>query len=319
MKNLTTKIAILIASIFFLFNLTACDEENSLLLPDDGANNDQSALEKIVDDDETLQSFDLNYNEEEAMAFILGKTSEEIFPVKLGQRMKLVSKNLDVVFEGDTAYGTLKLDFEGMLFIVASKDSLNHGWDSLDLDVYEKPFQTSITRNLIFTKIDNSDNPLKNWKISAVSLAEGGTLTRNISIEKIVVYLPSGDTLNITDPTSYYLSRGPELRTLIPQLTQFEPVQVEVTITSAYEDADFVTLTYGAIRDRKQARAKKRLQLIDETFDGSNYTRVYKGDWIVHQFRGYRHAVINAFPWGVFKDSEAPVETNSWGIPYKVN
>ena len=101
---------------------------------------DKEALEKIADEDESLQSFDLNYDEEEAMDFVLGKTAVEIFPVKVYQRMHLVEKNMNIVFEGDTAYGTLTKTFEGILFIVASSDPINGPIDSLDLDVYEKPF-----------------------------------------------------------------------------------------------------------------------------------------------------------------------------------
>jgi len=321
MKNLNSKLALLLASLIFLLSSIACNEEDMLLLPDENIDTDQAALEKIVEEDESISSFDVNYDEEEAMSFILGKTAEEIFPVKIGQRMKLVEKNLNIVFEGDTAYGTLTKTFEGILFIVASSDSITGDIDSLDLDVYEKPFTTTITRNLIFAKIDNSVNPMKNWKIVSVSLAEGGTLTDNIEIESVSIFLPNGETYFIDSPLDYYLSRGPSLRRLLPVLGIFEPVGVEVKIKSAYAEKDFVTLTYGALRDRKNHRAKKRFTYVEgsERFDGEYYYRTYRGDWIVNQAKGFKHAVINAFPWGVIKDSEQPVETNSWGIPYLVN
>ena len=99
-----------------------------------------------------------------------------------------------------------------------------------------------------------------------------------------------------------------------------KPWGVEVTIKSIYPELDFVTLTYGAMRDRKNLRAKRRITFVEgsETFDGRYYSRIYRGDWTVNQFRGYKHAIINTIPWGVIKDSEAPVESNSWGIPYFV-
>lgn len=321
MKNLNSRIFIIIAAIFLVITSIACNEEDSLLLSESNTISDKEALKKIVDEDESIQSFELNYDEEAAKDYVLGKTSSEIFPVKVGQRMHLVERTINVIFEGDTAYGTVVKTFEGVLFIVASSDSLNGPIDSLNLDVYEKAFTTTITRNVIFEKINNTENPLLNWKISAISLPSGGTLTENIAIESVTVYLPNGEILTIDSPSEYFLSRGPSFRRMVPTIAKYESVTIEVKIKSIYEDADYVTLTHGAIKDRKNLRAKKRFMFDEnsESFDGRFYHRTYKGEWIVNQYSGYKHAVINLLPWGVIKDSEAQVETNSWGIPYIVN
>jgi len=316
MKRSKQLTSLLIAAIFILFTSIACNEENSLTLPNGEVTTDQQALEKIVETDEALESFEPNYNEDEAMSFVLGKTTTEIFPVRIRQKMRLIEKNFNVVFEGDTAYGTLTKTFDGILFIVASEDSLS--LDSLDLNVYEKPFTTTITRNIIFVKKENSNNPLNNWKISAVSLAEGGTLTDNIAIKSMTIFLPNGESIFIEEPNEYFLSRGPSLRTAIPILSKFETVSVQVELQSVYEDADFVTLTYGALKGRKLKRAKKRFALKREVFDGTFYNRLYEADYKIHDIRGFRHAIVNAYPYQVFKDSDAAVESNSWGIPYVV-
>ncbi len=133
--------------------------------------------------------------------------------------------------------------------------------------------------------------------------------------------MPNGETLTIDSPLDYYLSRGPCFRRLVPALTMFESVGVEVNIKSIYSQADFVSLTYGAMRDRKNTRAKRRFEFDESTerFDGVYYHRTYKGEWVINQHKGFKHAVVNVFPWGVIKNSEAPVESNTWGIPYVVN
>ena len=321
MKNLNSKLLVLFTLLFFALATIGCNEEESLLMSDSNIETDQQALEKIVDEDESIQSFDINYNEEEAMDFILGKISEEIFPVKVGQRMHLVEKNLNIVFEGDSAYGTLVKTFEGVLFIVASIDPIDGPIDSLDLNVYEKPFTTTITRNLIFVKVNNTDNPRENWKLGAISLPVGGTPTENIAIESLTIFLPNGETLMIDSPLEYFLSRGPSFRPMVPTLAQYEAVGVEVNIKSIYPESDYVTLTHGALKDRRNIRAKKRFTFDEnsEIFEDGYYYRTYKGEWVINQYKGFKHAIINAFPWGVIKDSEAPVESNSWGIPYVVN
>ncbi len=318
MKYLKSLTNILLTVSLLLISAVACTEENSLALPEEQVTTEQAALEKIVDEDEAIKSFEPNYNEDQAMSFVLGKTASEIFPVRVVQKMRLVEKNLNVVFEGDTAYGTLTKTFEGVLFIVASTDSLTGSLDSTALNVYKKSFTTTITRKIIFVKKDNSKNPMKNWRISAVSLAEGGTPTENIAIKSMTIFLPNGESINIKNPNEYFLSRGPNLRRSIPILSKFQRVTVQVELQSVYPDKDFVTLTYGALRSNKMKRAKKRFTLKREEFDGTYYIRLYEAEWRIHQARGFRHAVVNAYPYQVIKDSEAPVESNSWGMPYVV-
>lgn len=321
MKHLKSKLALSILFLLLSFTFFACNEENSILESDLSSNTDQSELLKLVDQDETLSSFDINYDEEDVAGYVLGKTAENIFPLKVGQKMKLVNRELNVVFEGDTAYGTLIKDFEGVLFIAASKDSIKNIFDSVDLDIYEKFFSTTITRNLIFVKNTNSDSISNSWRLASISLPAGGTLTENVDIENLTVYLPSGEIISIDDPLNYFLEKGYGFRHMIPQIRKHETVTVEVEIKTVYEDLDFVTLTHGAIRDAKHLRAKKRFEYVDgsETFDGTYFHRTYTGTWRVNNMPGYRHAVINVIPYNVIYDSEAPVESKSWGIPYKVN
>jgi hypothetical protein len=318
MKHLKTLTHLIVILSIMLLGTIACNDENSLTLPEGEITTDQAALEKIVDEDEAIESFEPNYNEDQAMSFVLGKTTSEIFPVRVGQKMRLVEKNLNVVFEGDTAYGTLTKTFDGVLFIVASSDSITGNLDSLDLNVYEKSFTTTVTRKIIFVKKDNTNNPLNNWKISAVSLAEGGTLTDNIAIKSMTIFLPNGESINIEEPNEYFLSRGPSLRRAIPILSKFETVTIQVELQSVYSDKDFVTLTYGALKSNKMKRAKKRFTLKREEFDGTYYNRLYEADWRIHSSRGFRHAIVNVYPYQVIKDSDAPVESNSWGMPYVV-
>ena len=320
MNNLNSKLLIVLFTLVTILISTACSEEDSLLLSDSNTLSDKEALEKIVDEDESLQSFDANYDEQEAMDFVLGKTAEEIYPVRVGQKMHLVQRNLELTFEGDEAFGTLTKTFEGVLFIVAASEPIDVPIDEIDLDVYEKSFSTVITRNLKFVKVDNTEDPRKNWKLVAISLPVGGTLDNNIEIESVTIYLPDGESIIITEPLEYFLSRGPSLERLVPTLAQFETVGVEVNIKSIYPEVDYVTLTHGALRVRKNIRAKRRFSYVEDYQDHDGYYyRTYKGEWVVNQFKGFKHAVINAFPWGVIKDSVAPVESSSWGIPYIVN
>jgi hypothetical protein len=308
-------------SAFFLILLSflwlaGCQKDT---IVDSQANqSDKQALETIVENDESISSFEANYNEGEAMNFGLGKIATQIYPIRVGQKMIRISKTMDVVFKGDTAYGKLTTTFDGTLFIVASYSPFITG-DSSHVDtLIKKPFTTTIKRNIVFIRIANTRKPMDNWRIGAVSLPEGGTLTENIEILKMTVFLANGDTLVVNSPNDYFLAINcKRFKHEIPNIYRGDAASVRIEVKSAYADTDFVTLTYGANLQGLH-RNKKKFELISQTFDGKYYNRIYEQTYTTHQAIGHYHAVINALPKQVIYDDSTPVESNTWGIPYIV-
>lgn len=282
--------------------------------PQDGGEptTDQGALEKLIDQDSSITAFEANFDEDGFIDF-LSKTEEDIYPFKVWQRMRLVSKNLNINFQDTLAFGTLTKTFEGVLFIAASYDSTASEPDT----IVEKPFTSVITRNLIFKKIANTDHPFRNWRLIAISLPEGGTQSPNIDITKLTVFLPNGDTLIVESPNEYYLRRGDGWWRRIPILRRGESVMLRVEVFSAYEVEDFVTLTYGSDRFDRH-RAKKLFELVSSTPVGDGFEKVYEQTYTTNQFPGHYYAVINAMPRQVIFDDAAPVEAETWGMPYFV-
>jgi hypothetical protein len=290
----------------------ACQDE-STIQPE--ADTDEAALLKITDDDSSLSSFDPNFDEGSEMEF-LGKINTDIYPFRVGHHMKLTSRILNITFEGDTAYGVLTKTFDGVLFIKGSYDPNAVNPDTL----IKKTFNSTVTRNIVFIKIANTPNRLRNWKISAISLPEGGTQSTNIDITKLTAFLPNGDTLVINSPNDYYLVRnwGQWWRWHnVPVINNGGEVLLRVELNSAYADTDFVTLTFGADRNGMH-RLKKKFELISSNPNGNVYEKVYEQSFVVHQFPGFFHAIINAMPKQVVNDDSTPVEMESWGVPYFV-
>lgn len=271
---------------------------------------DKEAMLRLANEDSSIASFEPNYNEEDAMSF-LGKTETQIYPFRVGHRVRLVNQNLDIDVVGDTAYGTLTRTFEGTLIIAASYDSVSSAPDT----IIRKPFTSVITKKLIFVRIANTPFPYRNWRLAAISLPEGGVLSTNIDIKKLTAFLPNGDTLVINSPNSYYLSRGLGWWKQIPFIGKNQSVTIRLEVFSAFADTDFVTLTYGA--DIKGFhRAKKRFLMLSSTPSGSGFEKIYEQTFTTHQFVGYYHAIINALPKQVIFDDATPVESESWGMPY---
>ncbi len=274
---------------------------------------DKQAMSKLAENDESINSFEPNYNEEEAMDFVLGKTSAEIYPIKVGCKMTVVNRNLDVQINGDSAIGTLTKTYSGTLFIAASFDSLKLGVDS----VFKKSFSTTITRKILFAKIGNTKHELDNWKIAAISLPVGGTLTSNVTISKLTLTLAEGEALKITNPTDYFLYRNPGKWKLLPNISAGAATSVQVEVKSAYADTDFVTMTFGA--DKKGLyRSKRMFHLVSQSFDGQVYTKIYEQSFTTHHWVGHFHTIITAMPMQVINDNTTSVECSTWGIPYFV-
>lgn len=313
-NNFTKRFFIPLFLLGLLVFFAGCQNEMSIDPEDSGEpTTNQGAMEKLVDEDSSLTSFEENYNEDGLMDF-MGKTNTAIYPFSVGHKMRLVNRNLDIVYDNDTmAIGTLTLSFEGTLFIAAAYDSSGEVPDT----VIEKPFATVITRKLKFIKVANTDFPIRNWVVAAISLPEGGTQSPNIDITKVTIFLPSGDTMVVESPNEYFLRRLRGWWKQIPLLRRGESVTVRVELFSAYDEDDFVTLTFGADRFGHH-RAKRKFELVSSTVVGGGYDKVYEQTYTTNQFPGHYHAVINAMPKQVIYDDATSVEVESWGIPYFV-
>lgn len=308
-KNLLPLMLLVIISFF-----VGCQENTTVQTPDE-ITTDAQAVQKLADEDSVLASFEPNYDEGGEMD-LLQKTNEAIYPFRVGQKMRLVNRTIEVDFVGDTAYGLVTKTFEGVLFIKGSYDPNSTSPDTL----IKKPFTSIITRNVIFVKFAHTDFPERNWKIVAISLPEGGTLSPNIDITKFTAFLPNGDTLEINSPNDYYLVRnwGQWWRWHhVPVIQRGEDVVLRVELNSAYADTDFVTLTFGADRFGMH-RSKKKFELVSSNPNGSIFEKVYEQTFRTHQFPGFFHAIINAMPKQVVYDDSTPVEMESWGVPYFV-
>ncbi len=302
-----------VASAFFLLLVIVAGCKNSPTDPNTLNNtSDQAVLQKIADSDSSIASFEPNYNEEDAMSF-LGKTQAEIYPFKVGQKIRMVSRDFNSTIIGDSAYATYTKNFEGVLYIAASYSASNDRPDTL----IKKAFSSTITRKLIFERKEKSDDSTKGWRLVAISLPEGGTLNSNIDITKMTIFYSNSDSLVISSPNDYFLARGRRWWKEIPRLNRNNKIAVRLELMSTYADTDFVTLTHGGDMHGFH-RAKAKFDLVSSTPAGNGYVKVYQLTFETHQFPGYYHGVINAFPRQVIYDDSAAVESNTWGFPYFV-
>lgn len=312
-KENLSKSLLAVLVIIVVFAFIKCQDPASVETTDQYTT-DKAAIESLLNEDEAILSFEPNFNEDGTMD-MLGKISTEIYPLRVGHKMRLTNHNVDVNIQNDTAYAFITNTFEGQLFIAAVYDPNLTEPDT----VIKKPFTSVITRNAILVKVDSTKHPKRNWRVVAISLPEGGTLNPSVDITKLTVYLPD-DSLVISSPNDFYLYRKPGFPGKwkpFPTMPQHQDATLRLELTSSYSDTDFVTITFGA--DHKgMNRIKRKFVLVSSEFNGTNYEKVYEQAFNAHRNPGFFHSIINAMPLQVIKDDSTPVEIESWGLPYFV-
>ncbi|MBI9072069.1 MAG: hypothetical protein JEY94_10750 [Melioribacteraceae bacterium] len=307
-KSLLKSFFVLILSVILL---SACQENESVTSQNSGST-DIDVFQKIIAEDELLESFEANY-EDDAMLNSLAKFDEEITPINI--RRKIVSREreleLTVSEDEQTATGVAIKTITGILYIKAETEDGNSSF-------IEKSFTSIVTRNLEFEKYANSDNPEKNWRIIKMSLAEGSTGSENIEITKLTLFMPDNSIIEIDSPNDYYLERIIGKRNQVPKLKQRENITVKVEVKSVYEGDDYLCLNYGATKNGLR-RAKQKFELLETTRFGEYFNKVYEATYTTNKTKGKKHAVVNLISNLTLHDSESVIESNSWGIPYIVN
>lgn len=298
---------------FYFFNCKSSVNEPDF--PDD------AALASMVENEELISNFDENFNDEDAITFLLGKTQTDIYPLKVGRKITKVERTLDKQVIGDSAKVTVLTKYTGF-FIIAGKYTPTLPGDTLSRPdtIISKPFVETIKRNVTFIKTNERNEKNRRWKIQAISLPEGSTTPENIKIKRIVVTLPNRDSLVITSPLETYFFLGDPNKD-IPARFKNDDVIMKVYLTSNSPKEDFVTITYGKKIAGQSFRVKRKLNLVSSTQVGDKWEKIYQGSWniFVQHPSGKFHSVVNAVNNETIFTVEGPVSSSTWGIPYKVN
>jgi hypothetical protein len=291
-------------------------------MPPAGVTSEQTAMEFYAANDEFVQNDEITFADKDVEPTdygTFGKTDASVTPLRWGRIVTSITKTVTIeVQPGDTvAIGTVEKTIIGQLKIRAIAET----GDTVTLS---KPFTDISKRLILFKRVArNRDRYWFNWVPVASTLIKGGTAEPNnlISLTKVELFLPSGQTITITDPNAYWL-RYRWLRIMTnarddaPELTPGTMVRLRATLVSASPDTDLVALRYGF--SLFHAR-RLRMSIVNEVDNGDGtFTREYEATWPVHFHRGYFHAGVDAITKGTLFDDQAPYSASWWGVPYRV-
>lgn len=339
--HINSLIAVLILAVIFF----GCNDTLDVNDPQFSNGSETQKFLMIAEKSSSVNSFTPNYDEEQAMA-LAGTLGKDLYPIHIGQKMKLVNRNLTLIKDSTTATGTLVQNYEGRLIITGSFQPPTVGIRTRVDTTIEKLFSTTITRVIQYKRVANTGNDTLDWKVDWISLPNGGTTGDNIHIVKLILTTQDGTEVVIDDPSAYFFKVGKEKsrddddedegnqslvvgfgvgfgnhndkwKNLLTWYKRNQPVKLTVEILSNTSDPDLLTVTYGAMMNGN-SRKKEKFDFVSSTQEGTFYRKVYERKLYTHSHAVRMHAVINAFPRHVVYDTETSVEVKTWGIPYRV-
>ena len=226
-----------------------CETSNSI-------NNIESALNDIIAGDDALHIDGVNdddvtgddYQSDDGLGRIVDR---EYFtdPVWWGRRN--VSSTTTVEYdeftsEDDTIIAHISKEISGTFKVYNIEDWGVHNI----IDSSFKDFTMSGARNIRFVRIDNSDNPIHNWRIDAVTPVFASSPESTVQIQSITIYQSSDDSngsdevyFQITnDQLDNYFGRD-DLPHFLPG--QFVKIEVELLNTNTGELDERTYMHYG--------------------------------------------------------------------------
>lgn len=318
--------------------------------PQFGNSSESQKFMAIAEKSSSVNSFTPNYNEEEAMT-LAGYMAKDLYPIRVGQKMKLIDKSLTLEKDSTTAIGTFVQNFEGTLIIEGSFQPPTIGINSHADTTIQKTFFTTITRLIQFKKVADTGNDTLDWKVDAISLPNGGTTGSDIQIVKLILSTQDGTEVVIEDPNAYFFKVGNKddddhesdadddeedndnhdskfefglekhgWKNLQTWYRKNQTVKLSVEILSTSPEPDFLTVTYGAMMNgnNKTNKTKEKFDFVSSVPEGIYFRKIYERKWYTKSNAVRMHAVINALPRSAVYDTETIVEEKTWGIPYRV-
>jgi hypothetical protein len=290
-----------------------------------GVTNEVQAMQNLAVSDAFVQNDEMTMADQSIQTFnygTFGKVDAAITPMRWGRFIASVTKTVTTTTQpGDSiAIALVEKVVTGTLKIQGRTGTG-------DTVIISKPFTDKSTRNVMFRRVAKNANLYwMNWVPVGSSLVAGGTfpspVSNAITLTKLQFFLAAGDTITVTDPTSYYL-RFQWLnwfhggRRNLPILSGGDSVLLRATVVSASPDTDLVALRYGfdVLHRRRQM-----MTLVSQVQNGDNtYTRVFELKWNVHFHRGDFTAAVDAVTKATLYDDTAPYSVSWWGVPYRVN
>ncbi len=306
MKRLTRSLTFLIPAILFAAGCSNNPAQPNL-------NEDQEAIRQAIEADTEmfgLAGYDDNGPQPPSYGDGFSKITSYIEPLLFGRRGRPRLEDIEVDNIDDaTAIATVVHSFDGQFLILARENAI--------ATLYKKEMKNLFYRRVKLTRVDDTGNDRRDWRIVYVSMRKGGSPETTLEVRKMVVDLPGTENdIVVEEPLDYFFNRTEGIPTFSPGDT----VKIFVTLRNSNdfppEPGTTVLLRYKM--DHRILRARRRFNDNGEYPDKVAGDGVFSGFWIVGHRRGTFHAAIDVLDNGTLYDDTAPYNSVVWSMPYRV-
>ena len=327
MKNLS------LINILILIFIGACTDQNDVSL--------EFKLMDILNSDDMLgmEGFDTNGDAElnfdmgletEGLAKTLNDTLGfgEGYRIRFGRRINENNRVVEFEIDGDIAIGLINYNINGTLYVKAFDTTDN---DQIDSISFEKDFSTNFKRKVLFTQVDNPNNPDGyDWTINALTPLVGGSGDK-IEINNIHIYELTETMVNGVLLYQYSSDGIDNLfinRDSLPVFNAFTPYLIEVYTNNSGPElsndstgvGEWVFKNYGRGTD---LRGRKHLNDKGRQLDSLMNDNIHTGGWRAHgpglglQRRGFR-SFFETIDLATIFVEDGGYNTSVWSIPYRI-
>lgn len=245
----------------------------------------------------------------------LNKATTNFLPLFWGRKILSASRTVDFTTVTDsTASATVTNSWSEIIWakgIYSITDTV--------LSLVTKNANESTIRNVKFVRINRVNDETKNWRISEISVMEGGTTNGGITFTKVTFYIGT-DTLEITNPLDQYYklqqrTGNDGMHAVAQSLVAGFKIRVEVL--SADSIRDYVVACRPVWDQTNRVYQRGFFTLVDSTREGDMFRRTYEHSWR-GAWTGRHHVFIGAVTHQSVFDDQAAFSSKLWGIPYIV-
>lgn len=245
-----------------------------------------------------------------------GDDGHQMHPIKWGRFIHGARRLVTGIdMQGDSvAVVTVQVTYTGTYVVYGTLNGVP--------DTVSKPYTETLHRLFRFVRVSNDDkdddaDARLRWHLDGVSLLSGGTGGTAIAITKLQVIAPTGDTITVTSPDTYFLELTKRWMHDLPLWDIDVQVTVNVTVHSTDRDTDVVTLHHCP---KEFGLHRTPMMLVSQTGDSlAGFTRVYSATFAVPgNGRKLSQLLLSATTHeSLYSIASTDFESSVWSLPYQ--
>jgi len=207
----------------------------------------------------------------------------------------------DIVVQGDSAWVTRGVSFQGIFLVDTSADSM--------FNPNSKPLDDGVQQRAVFVRDRTADH---GWRAVALTLLDWQYTAldrRTVQIQNVAVYVNGAAVLQVSNPDSLI-----SVDTRVPLFHAGDTVKVTMHVVNS-TGGGFSPATFGFLHVRHADPLGIRWRRVPMIDDGNGD---FERSWVV-RFTGRDRFVVDALDAATLELGTADnYRSNEWGIPFRV-